>query len=933
MTTERLLIQVDENGARIVSRNINEIGKQSGRTHSLVSALKAALLTLGVGFTLRAAVNTLANFSQEMATVKAITNATESQFHALREETKRLGATTRFTASQAAQGAAFLARAGFDTNEVLQTLDGTLRLAQAGNLDLASAADIASNVLRGFRLGAEDTARAIDVLAFAANRSNTNVQQLGDAMKFVGPVASGLGVSMEETVAAISALSDAGIQAGMAGTGLRRVMAELESPTAKSRKILQSFGITADQVKVSQVGLTQALTVMAQAGVDTGTALEIFGQRGGPAFEVMINAIPQISRFNEELKSTEGFASRVADTMDDNLNGAILAAKSAFEALIIAIGDLGAESFLTNFFRSTATALRFLANNLDDALRAVKLLGIGFAIAFRTQITASLVSATVAMKAFTLALLSNPLTAIAVVLSSVVAGLVFFKDEIKLSKDGIATFGDLFTATMDTMNESIEAVTSFFKDNFGSIADFASDIFSDVEFSIEGTLIFTARVVDSFVGLWYGAFKAIISFMDANIVDAFKDIFTRALNASIKIVEDGINVVIKLLNILPKIMLDKVSFNMFDNPAEGAAKNLGMMMANGFNEGFGSINFATGVVDSLLLRADELARKRKEIAGPGADTTLKELDFPDVQLRSVAEVDPEFQNILMDLEKQKTLLGLSNREREIQNNLLQIENSLKRSLTDTELALLEPMLRELQLLADRADILDELRAPQQQFEVGQAALNALLSEGSITLEEFNTKLRELELAALQTSRSLEGGLRRGILTVQEEFTNLAGLAENALVNSFKGAEDALVNFVTTGKLSFKGLIDSMVADLARLAIRQAIMAPLAGILGLSTSGGGGLLSGIAGFNNGGGFTVGGVGGVDRNMMSINGKPVAKVSKGEEVTVTPKNQSGNQRPIQVNFNITTPDANSFRKSENQLYAKAGAAIARASERNN
>lgn len=371
MTTERIDIVVTGRGVRRVRRDISDIGTAANVSQGSVKLLRRALVALGGTVVLVGAVRTLANFSQEMSTVQAITQATTSDFDLLQDKAKELGATTRFSASQAAEGMKFLARAGFDADEVLNSIAGTLQLAQAGALDLGRAADIASNVLQGFRLEVDQTARVVDVLALAANSSNTNVEQLGDAMKFVAPVASGVGVSLEEATAAAGALSNAGLQASLAGTGLRRVLSELESPSAKTVKVLNQLGVSANEVRISQVGLTRAMERLRAAGVDTGLALEIFGDRGGPAFEVLSSSIDDVKKMTAALREADGTAERIAETMDDNLNGALLATKSALEAVVLAIGELGATSFLTEFFNSMAVALRWIAANIDLVVNAL----------------------------------------------------------------------------------------------------------------------------------------------------------------------------------------------------------------------------------------------------------------------------------------------------------------------------------------------------------------------------------------------------------------------------------------------------------------------------------------------------------------------------------------------------------------------------------
>lgn len=391
-------------GSRQIKRELRGIQTEGSKTRGLLLGIfGGAAITAGI----RRSTGLLAAFSQEMSTVRAVSRATDSEFNALRASAERLGRTTRFSATQAAEGMTFLARAGFDANQVLETIEGTLQLAQAGGLGLGRAADIASNALQGFQLDVEETGRVVDVLALAANTSNTSVTQLGDALSFAAPIASGLGVSIEETTAAIGALSNAGLQGSRAGTGLNRVMAELESPSSAALDVLTRLGLTQDDVRITSVGLTGAIKALADAGVTTGQALELFGQRGGPAFDVLSKAIPDVQQMTGELLNAAGTAERVADTMDDNLNGAILAVRSSIEGFIIAMGNAGATDALVVLAQSMATGFRFAADNaeiLTLALGVLALRGIG-------GLTASFVLSNAAIKSQIVGLLALQATA------------------------------------------------------------------------------------------------------------------------------------------------------------------------------------------------------------------------------------------------------------------------------------------------------------------------------------------------------------------------------------------------------------------------------------------------------------------------------------------------------------------------------------------
>lgn len=192
----------------------------------------------------KVATQVFANFDNQMAGLAAITNATGKDLEDLRNKSKQLGATTRYTAAEAAEAASFLGMAGFKTEAILSGLSSTLNLASAGNLSLAESADIASNVLSGFQMDVETLGHVTDVLARTSTSANTNVQQLGIAMSYAAPNAKLFGATVEETAALIGVMSNAGIQADKAGTAARGAFLKLAAPTAAGQKSLAEFGVS-----------------------------------------------------------------------------------------------------------------------------------------------------------------------------------------------------------------------------------------------------------------------------------------------------------------------------------------------------------------------------------------------------------------------------------------------------------------------------------------------------------------------------------------------------------------------------------------------------------------------------------------------------------------------------------------------------------------
>ena len=184
-------------------------------------------------------------YDKAMRSVQAKTGATGEVLEKLSDQAREMGRTTVHSATEAARGQAFLAQAGFDANEVLSALPGTLNLATAGELELSRAADIASNVLTGFSLKVSAADRVVDVLALTAQSTNTNVEQMGDAMTYAAAVAAAAEADFEETAAAIGLLANAGFQGEMGGTALRGAMSKLLNPTKAAQKILDKLGVSA----------------------------------------------------------------------------------------------------------------------------------------------------------------------------------------------------------------------------------------------------------------------------------------------------------------------------------------------------------------------------------------------------------------------------------------------------------------------------------------------------------------------------------------------------------------------------------------------------------------------------------------------------------------------------------------------------------------
>ncbi|WP_421296396.1 phage tail tape measure protein [Aeromonas sp. 604534] len=270
-------------------------------------------------------------FDVDMSKVQAITRLSKesSELAALRAQARELGANTAFTAGEAAQGQGFLAMAGFTPKAIRDAMPGVLDIAKAGGVEIAAAADIGSNILTGFKLPANQMTRLGDVMVGTFTRANVDLQMLGETMKYVGPVAAGLGVDLETASAMAGKLGDAGIQGSMGGTAIRAILGRLASPPKAANDALAALNVkTADAAgnlrslpdildelykKTSKMGdATRSGYFKAIAGEEAFAALTVLTEQAGSG---------KLQELIATLKQTQGEAGKVAKVMADNAIG------------------------------------------------------------------------------------------------------------------------------------------------------------------------------------------------------------------------------------------------------------------------------------------------------------------------------------------------------------------------------------------------------------------------------------------------------------------------------------------------------------------------------------------------------------------------------------------------------------------------------------
>ncbi|EEX6267727.1 phage tail tape measure protein, partial [Escherichia coli] len=285
-----------------------------------------------------------------MSRVQALTRIDKNspQFKALREQALKLGSETPFTASDAASGQSFLAMAGFTPQAIQAALPGVLNMALAGGVELGETADIGSNILTQFNLTADQMDRVGDTLTAAFTRTNTDLRALGETMKYTGPVAAKLGISLEEAAAMAGMLANNGLRGSDAGTAMRASLSRLASPPKAAADALKELGVSVADARGKMRPMEDVLLDLYKATQKYGQVdqvsffKDIAGEEAFVGLQTLVAAAGsgELQKLTRELQGARGEADRVAKVMADNLDGDLKNLDSAWEGLRIRISDL-----------------------------------------------------------------------------------------------------------------------------------------------------------------------------------------------------------------------------------------------------------------------------------------------------------------------------------------------------------------------------------------------------------------------------------------------------------------------------------------------------------------------------------------------------------------------------------------------------------------
>lgn len=340
-----------QDAVKTFEKNSNSMTTAVGKVMQGTGAAMTKYITtplIGVGV---AAAKVGGDFEAQMSRVKAISGATGDTFEQMKQQAIDLGAKTAFSAKESAAGMENLASAGFNAQEIMKAMPGLLDLAAVSGGDVALASENTATALRGFGLEASEAGHVADVFARAAADTNAEVGDMGEALKYVAPLANSMGISLEETAAAIGIMSDAGIKGSQAGTTLRGALSRLARPTKAMQDTMDNLGVSFYDADGKMKPLKTQVELLKKAfeGLtpeqQQNALVTLYGQESLSGMMALIDKGPDsLGKLTKSLKDSDGAADDMARTMQDNMNSSIEQMFGAFESAAIVIQKILAPS-------------------------------------------------------------------------------------------------------------------------------------------------------------------------------------------------------------------------------------------------------------------------------------------------------------------------------------------------------------------------------------------------------------------------------------------------------------------------------------------------------------------------------------------------------------------------------------------------------------
>lgn len=507
-------VQNFQNNTNSTMSTVGQVATSTGKT--LTKAVTLPIVGIGV-----AAAKIGGDFESQMSRVKAISGATGSSFDELRQQAIDLGAKTAFSAKESAAGMENLASAGFDSKEIMKAMPGLLDLAAVSGGDVALASENAATALRGFNIDAGQSGHVADVFARAAADTNAEVGDMGEAMKYIAPVASSMGLSLEETAATIGIMSDAGIKGSQAGTTLRGALSRIAKPTDEMKSKMDELGLSFydSEGKMKplkdQVGMLKNAFKGLTPEQKQNALVTLYGQESLSGMMALIDKGPdKLGKLTDSLKNSDGAADKMAKTMQDNMNSSLEQMMGAFESAAIVV-----QKVLAPAVRKVADAVSGLVDKFVSAPEPVQrmivivglivaaigpllvVFGQAVVILQRVKVGFLALRSGLALIGSSFTAISLPVLGIIAAIAAVIAiGILVYKNWDKISKFGKEVWANVKKFASDAaeaIKEKWGDITQWFSNTWNNLKNGAKGLW-------DGTIQGAKDAVDSVKNAWNG---------------------------------------------------------------------------------------------------------------------------------------------------------------------------------------------------------------------------------------------------------------------------------------------------------------------------------------------------------------------------------------------------------------------------------------------
>jgi len=312
---------------------------QAGTTLQSIGTTLSTAITLPLVGIAAASIKMAGDFEASMNKVKALGGITGDSLAALEKQAMDLGAATKFSAKEAADGMAQLAAAGLNTSQIMATMPAVLALAAAGEMSVGDAARVSADLMGQFGIKAEGLGHAIDVIALAANESSATVMQMTESFKTVGAVAHSAGLGLEDVSAALTILAQGGRKAEQAGTDLRSMLGSLLDPSKEAADAMKALRIHVLDATGQLKPFGEVIKELGKAAGNTSAIFKIFGREGATGAALFANSSQTaFEKLRKTFNDTSNDAQKMADIMNTGIKGAFEKMSGSIETLGIVVG-------------------------------------------------------------------------------------------------------------------------------------------------------------------------------------------------------------------------------------------------------------------------------------------------------------------------------------------------------------------------------------------------------------------------------------------------------------------------------------------------------------------------------------------------------------------------------------------------------------------